>query len=292
MQPQNPLEMNNLKDRLVLVEEIYQKALAQHPEFKQIKKEELCSVIGSALDEVKKLENAANLQSAAASISRELAKNIVAVWDFSGPGVYDGPDRDDDRYKDISWARGMEHARLSYTAFLVRKITEILNGEVDIRGPISNVEERKQDIKKLISDSGPMVIYNGTLKENQRVEDVLERKGIIIPKEKMLVINNAHTNNTNDQIKTMLWPKELHQSGKEVVLVSSAPHLMRIAHVLQQYKTIPQDMSIRLFPVATPKEGKDEYAAMEILGLLYYSYLAKEKSAAVEAYPYKINGED
>ncbi|MBU1758861.1 hypothetical protein KKG31_07175 [Patescibacteria group bacterium] len=181
----------------------------------------------------------------------------------------------------------MERERLNYTATLARRIAELLQQEIPAKDSISDTKKNILKVKNMISQSGPMIVYNGTLSENERIRDILQREDIIIPQEKVLVLDNEYTHNTNDQIKTMIIPEELHKAGKEIGLISSAPHLWRVIHVLNQYKTLPEDMKVRLFPVATPYDGKEEYAVMEIMGLLYYAYITK--SAKLEAYPHIIH---
>lgn len=272
-----------------MIEHIYNTALHQNPGLGKIDKEEILRVIDTGLHEIERLENAANPQNAKIFLTKEVAENIVALWDFSGPGVYDGPDRSDDRYVKLSWSRGIERARLNYTAVLARNIAQLLQPETDIKGPKADTKGNISRSKEIISQSGPTIIYNGTMKENERVMSILGRDTTIIPSEKVIIMDNEHIDSTNDQVKTMVWPKGLYQPGKEIGLISSAPHLWRIAHVLNQYKTIPAEMKIRLFPIPTPKEGKEQYAAMEIMGLLYYAYIGK--SAKTQAYPYIIHGD-
>ncbi len=79
--------------------------------------------------------------------------------------------------------------------------------------------------------------------------------------------------NTVDQVKTFVLPESLHLAGGEIGLVSHAPHLVRTLHMLNRYQVIPEDMKIRLFPLKSPKEGREEYTTMEVRGLLYYIYL-------------------
>jgi len=268
------------------MERIYAAALEQHTQFKQIPEQDIKEVIGTALEEIEKLERAGNLSDALTALTLEVAESISALWVFSGPGSYDEPAKED-RYKNYPWARGMDRARLSYGALLSRKISEKLSSEI-LKGSISKVSARIQKARELIAEHGPTIIYNGTELENSVARDVLTREGIIIPPEKAIIAGEG-IDNTVDQIKDFKFPEELHQSGGEIGIVSHAPHIMRIIHILSQYQTLPKDMTVRLFPMATPQGGKEEYADNEIKGLLYYVFLAKK--AQPTAYPALIHGE-
>ena len=256
------------------IENIYNKSLAQHQEFSALDKNELLKAIELGLNEINKMEYLSEKENIESSLTKDIAHKIAVLWDFSGPGVYSGPDRDD-RYKDIPWTRNMERDRLNYTFAIFKKITKLLESKMNI----------------FLRKNKPIILYNGTIDENNKLRNVIKTGEVDIPKEKFIIIDNENIHSTNDQIKTIIWPKELHKHGKEIGLISHAPHLWRIVHVLNQYDNLPKDMKIRLFPIKTPENKTKEYAEMEIMGLLYYSYVAKEKSASTKAYPYIIHGE-
>ncbi len=282
------LPESNAERHARLIEAIYRSALAEHGEFKEVPAEEMRSLIGTVLSEMEELEAAADPKNALAAITPEIANSITALWDFSGPGTYDDPVKED-RYKDKSWARGMDRARLNYAAWLVRKITEMRDPGIAQKGPIDEAAERSNRARQSIREVGPTLIYNGTSEENAVVVDVLTREGIIIPSEKAHVMGEG-IKNTVDQIKTFSLPENLHEPGKEIGLISHAPHLIRVAHMLNRYQSIPPDMDIRFFPIKTPEDGREEYTAMEIRGILYYIYLSKNHDAAKEPYPYIVHG--
>ena len=286
IQNRNEDEREKAAERMRFVEKIYGAALAEHAQFREIPESNIKEVILTALEEIEKLEKAANPKNTLAALTPEVAKKISTLWVFSGPGTYDDPIKED-RYKKYLWAKGMDRTRLSYTAWLARKISETVSGET-LHGPINEIPERIQKDKKLIAENSPTILYNGTELENSVVKDVLTREGIIIPPEKIRIIGEG-IDSTVDQVKTFKLPEELHRPGGEIGLVSYAPHLMRIIHMLSQYNSLPEDMTVRLFPIATPREGKEEYSTLEIKGLLYYVFLGK--NAQVVAYPSVIRGE-
>ncbi|MEK7143825.1 MAG: hypothetical protein AAB820_00640, partial [Patescibacteria group bacterium] len=152
----------------------------------------------------------------------------------------------------------------------------------------SAIKETKQLTKKAILESGPYIIYNGTIEENENVKEILNREGIIMPPEKVMVIEEP-IEKTVDQVKTFKLPEGAYMIGKEIAVVSHAPHLSRIIRMVNRYKPFPPDVKMKLFPLATPKEGKEEYIQKEISGLLYYIYVSDDHDAVKEPYSYEIN---
>ena len=283
----NEKEREKTAERMRFAERIYHAALKEHAGFKEIPELQIKEVISTALEEIDVLEAAADKELALTSLTPEIARNISALWIFSGPGTYDEPVKED-RYKQYAWAKGMDRARLSYGAWLARKISEQVSGET-LHGPVEDATQRIQDAKEMIAAHGPTILYNGTELENSVVKDVLMRDGIVIPSEKVRVLGEG-ISNTVDQIRSFALPEELHWQGGDIGIISHAPHLMRILHMLNRYQPLPKDMAVRLFPLASPKEGREEYAEMEIKGLLYYLYLGK--NATEESYPSTIHGRD
>ncbi len=280
------------------VETVFEAALAEHEEFREVPQTEMKELIKASLDEAEELERCADPKEATDALTPAIAENILALWVFSGPGTYEQPVKDD-RYKNYKWARGMDRARLDYAAFLARKIAELRSGETAGRGPINEAEKRKQKAKSLLSSHGPSIIYNGTEVENAAAKRALTRPGVIIPGEKahILELDPSHTVpqkelRTSDQIKRFMLPDILHKAGKEIAIISHAPHLPRILRMMNRYKPLPNDMAVRLFPLRTPTEGREEFTGMETRGLLYYVFLSPEHDATKEPYPHVIHGKN
>lgn len=275
-----------------MVETIYQSALAEHEEFRDIPAADLRKTIDACLKEMEELEAAANPKNALSALTPEIAQNIGALWDISGLGTYDDPIATQPAYKDKLWAYGSDRARLNYSAWLIRKTSETLDPNSRATKPdeiLAGIERAR----KSIGEFGPTLIYNGTDEMNEVIRDVLTRDGIVMPPEKVHVTGQGILK-TIDQIKTFSLPENLHQAGKEIGIVSHAPHLVRIAHMLNRYKPLPLDMQIRFFPVPFrfPETSWEEYAIQEVRGLLYYIYLSKNRDATIEPYPYTIHGRE
>lgn len=278
---------SNLERR---VSDVYQKALAEHKEFENIPAEEMKEVIKVGLAEIEELERFADPKRAVNSLTPEIAEKISALWIFSGFGTYDEPvvAAKDRPYK---WKHGMDRARLNYAVLLARKIAEMRSPEGMQRGSIDGAPGRKMRAKETIAKYGPALIYNGTELENAAVERALAQPETIVPREKAHILG-GNIVRTVDQIKPFSLPTQLYHPGKEVGIIANAPHLVRIVRMLNRYKPLPSDMSVRLFPFATPPEGKEEYATLEIKGLLYYVFLSPDRDAEKEPYPHVIHGKE
>ncbi len=173
---------------------------------------------------------------------------------------------------------------MNYTVRLAKKITEINSGE-SFKG-ISSVTKKVKTIREAISKYGPYMLYNGAPIQNEAVERALGRKGVVVPREKVKIIDEE-IKNTLDQIKTFRLPEGLELKDKEIALVAHAPQLVRIMRMVKHYKPFPENTTIRLFPLPTSPEGKQEYAKMEVSGSLYYTYISHVADA--ESYPYEIS---
>jgi hypothetical protein len=268
-----PLNANNL----------YEEALREHHEYKYFSQPKIKSLIAGTLSEIAVLEDVGEKEWSKIEMPTNIAKNIAVIWVVSGPGTYDQPTKDD-VYNHLPWAKWMDRNRIDHACFLTRKVAEARSGEDFSSGPLSDIKQRKQRIKELIKQFGPNIIYNGTQFENDTVADVLTREGTIIPEEKVNIIG-GDIKITLDQVKTLQLP--CLNEDEELAIVSHAPQLARIMHMINKYQPFPNGTKVRLFPVPTPKSGKAEYAKMETLGLLRYVYLDHE--ATEESYPYAFN---
>lgn len=270
------------------IDSVYESAIDQQGVLKgnNFSREEIRGLIAEALREIDLFEKIGERDKRDLHLPDKIAKKIGLIWDLSGPGTYDEPFKDD-RYKDYPWAKWMDRNRLNYTARLTRKIAEAVSGQ-NHRGSLGTIEERKEATKRMISEHGPYIVYNGTHIENSVVADVLDREGVIIPKERVGIIDEE-IKNTIDQTKTFKLPEDFDIENKEIAVVSHAPQLARLIRMINRYKPFPEGTVIRLFPLPTPEEGRAEYARMEIQAILYYVYLSKDRDAVMEPYPYLLN---
>ena len=262
------------------IEKIYEDALAEHPEFRKIEKEKIIAIIKREWDRIASFEAMGTRNAKHLEIDAEIANKIGTIWVFSGPGTYDQPFKKNDKFREYPWAAWMDKIRLDHAALLAKKIAKARSGV-----PTGNLSQNPAKVRSLIAKYGPYVVYNGFSEENLAFEKMLERGGAVLPAEKVKIIH-ADLETTVDQIKTFSLPDDPAVGNKEVALVSHAPHLDRILHMLSKYKALRRGSTPFLFPVATPKEGRTQFGEMEIRGLLYRIFLTKD--ATEEPCPYHL----
>ena len=267
----------------IVVDDFYDYAMRRNETLKGIPESEIKPFIDKAVKEIDLLEEVAERDKGRFNLPEEIAKDIGTIWVFSGPGTYFEP-RKEDRYKNYPWAENMDRIRLNHATRLARKITESVSGQ-SFKAPLSEIVPVKRRTKEAIRNFGPSIIYNGNTVENEAVAKAMVQEETIVPKEKVDIIE-GNIDNTVDQVKTFKLPDEF-EKGKEVALVSHAPHLARIVRMINKYRPFPEGTKIRLFPVPTPEEGREEYAKMEVCGTLYYTYITED--ATEEPYPYEIS---
>lgn len=267
-----------------VVNSLYNYAIGRNEALKAIPESEIRFFIGELVREVDLLEKVAERDKQQFDLPEEIARKIGAIWVFAGAGTYFEP-RKEDPYKTYPWAEWMDRRRLNHATRLTRKITETVSGQ-NFKMPLSKIEDAKKTIKKAILEHGPYIIYNGTHIENSAVAQALSQEGVIIPSEKVKIIE-AEIKKTVDQIKTFELPDNFNLEEKEVAIVACAPQMLRITRMINKYKPFSESIKIRLFPVPTPREGKEEYAKMEVSGSLYYTYITAD--ATKEPYPYELS---
>lgn len=275
-------------ERQARVDEIYQAALTQHEKFKEVPAAVLKETISTALKEIDALESVAENNYTKIPMNATTAEDIKLIWVVPGPGSFDSA-RKEDRYKQYDWAEWMDHDRLTYGARLARAIAEQKSGET-VRRTLGEIKKAKARTRELIEEYAPPIFYNGTKMENEVVADVAQRPGTIVPPNKV-VLSAEEIATTADQVKKFNNADgALPPDAPEIAIVSHAPHLARIMRMINKYRPLPEGTQVRVFPLPTPAQGKREYAKIEVMGILYYAYLAPEQSATPEPYPAVIAG--
>lgn len=273
-------------------DELYRKALEEHPdEYRSLPESEVKAFITEIAEEIKRLEEIGEKEKARIEMPAETAKKIGAIWVNSGVGTYDTPVKEKERgvYKNLPWIRWADRARLNHAAILARKVAEARSGENFDSGSLADIKARKGKIKAMIERYGPKIIYNGAELENDTVADVLSREGTIIPEDNVSIIRGSAEHpivNTLDTVKTLELPLGF-TDYQELAIVAHAPHLARIMRMVNKQPPFPRTTKVRLFPVPTPEAGKEEYAELEILGIL--NYALRKGVADKESYPYTVN---
>lgn len=263
-------------------------AFGRNPDLLRIDKEKIYQLASRAASEMATFEQLARAMPLRIPQTPEAAKRIKAVYDVSSAGTY-LREYQDDRYKKIPWAGWADRRRLNYSATLIRRLTEIISGRSyktpkGTRLNLQQVEQLRSDIEQL----GPYLIYGSTAEQNEDVKQALEEKGAIIPRSKVHIIAERVVNtNTVDQMQTFSLPPNLQiQKGDILAVVAHAPHMVRVLHMLNRYKPLPEGMIVQPYPMPAPSSGGIDFATQEISGTLYYTYITGDSSE--EIYPYQI----
>ncbi len=256
------------------IEAIYRTATHEHTLLRDIPAVKLKQIIATELNRIDIFEKAALADMAGQMvISSKLAQSIGAVWAIAGTGTYREPVTiaDNPLLREKPWAMWMDKHRIDRALALIKQLTAFCT-------------EVEGGIQSAIRDNGPYLIYNGYNFQNAILEDAL-RQDELMPNSKVKIIN-GDLKITVDQVKSFALPNDKSLAGKGVAIVSHAPHLCRIIHMIERYQPFPAGTPLYLFPLPTPESGKDEFSFMEIKGLLYYIFVARDASEA--AYPYSI----
>lgn len=273
---------------LPMAEEVLESAYQEHPEYADFDADFLHGMVDQALTRIA-LFNASGRSPL--HVTEEDAANIGTIWVLSGTGSYDSRFKPQDNPKLIEkpWMGGWDRARLSRGALLARKIAEARSGVSLESGAPSDIDRRKQQTRELIAEYGPELVYNGYPCEMDNLEQLLERPGIIIPREKVTILHGEELKITADQVRTFRYPDVPGIQDKEVAIVSHAAHLgARVLHMLEHYKPLGEGRVPYMSPIAMPAEGLHEAATMEPRGLLFYALLADPAVAATEPHPYQL----
>lgn len=237
------------------VEAIYNSAIQQHKEFLALDQVNIKKIIATALGEIQRLEAVAERDYRQDNLMTGSGARMSMLWVLSGSGSYYQPFKND-RYKNYPWSEWMDRLRFDYGV-------------------------------KLAKQTDAFIFYNGNPEECSAVQAMLDSPDCVIDSEKV-VVNDLAVDNTADQIRTFALPAGIDLRGKDIGIVSHAPHLIRFMYMLERYRPFPDDTKVRLFPVPTPAAGKSEYATLEVRGILYYSLLSPDREAVVRPFPYLV----
>lgn len=260
---------------LSIEEKAYHKLLEDHQEFSYLPPLELKGHIHRLLKELKAFDKASVVFDRLPNLSEKICENITAIWVFSGPDptnpYYVG---------EKAYMAHMDRERRDFTFRIARYIAR----------EKSKGDHSAGDNLGLMKRYSPIIIYNGNDGQNDSIKEELGRSNSFVPAEK-LVVQGVGLKNTTDQVRTFILPEECHVPDKEILLISHAPHLVRIAHMLGFFKTIPEDMKIRFLPIKSPLSN-EEYFLMELSGLLTYILLTEPQQASLQSCKYLLGNQE
>ena len=287
------------------LETIWEKAINQNAETREalekIDKPKALEILRVAAQRMRVFEALADADKANnLQISPEVAEKIGSIWLFSGVGTYDKPLKeertidgktypgDNPLLADKPFLLGGNRRRINQGIWLARRIAEARSGKKIEAVPPEKLPEQREAIKKLIAEYGPYIVFGGYDIENIEAEELLEQERTVMPKEKVLIAirkDGVPMKTTTDQVHYFESPEEVRDM--QVAFVSDGTHLNRILHIAKKFpEHLPIGKPVNLFPSAIPEYGREEFANMELQGLLAYMY--KDHVAAEEPHPYTL----
>lgn len=273
--------MKIIKEDLVLdvdKEALINQALERYGDYWMPRKKNLNLLVNQLIGELTTIENFTSKLPA----TKEEAQKFKAIWCISGAGSLKVPilgTSGDIIFKEKKWGQWTDRDRLIYSLEIIKKISLINSGNKLTK------EYSKNELTLIIKKYGPYLIYNGINEQISALLYSIDKKEIIFPKEK-LFLPKGNIKKTIDQVKNFCIPDQIINKKGEIGIVSHAPHLIRVLYMLGRYPTVPENLTIKLFPVllSQPK-FESEYSFGELLGII--GYISKGE-ANLEPCPYEL----
>lgn len=270
------LEKNELQK---LKERVLESAKIDSPQLQDIDPKEIDGILTLDLAMLQEFEKAALPHP-------KIYPDTDVVFVVPGPGEYSQKlppyEEKPDRYQHLSWARKMDRARVRAGVILVKEITAL---------------RLEKNVKEVTSEDilayGPWLHYSTTPWENEHIKGVLAQEVVKFPPGKTIMYEDIVGRdgktrpivNTADQLEGLQFPEGL--TPRRIAVLSHAPHLVRIMHMMEKYKDrIPEGTIVQPFPIPTPVAGVPEYARMELQGTLAAIY--KLHTASQASYKYQL----
>lgn len=221
-----------------------------------------------------------------ARIKHTIHPNTDILWLLSGPGNQKLL-RKDDPYKEYPWALGSDMIIMARGLEVIQEVTAKRLGMI--------VEEVT---KQQIAESGPTLVYNGLLIDNEAFREKLTQDEYPIPKEKVVIIDDLvdsngevrNIKNTADQFVSFRQSPLFETGVRRMVMISHDAHLARAIRLMLKYCRLPDDVKLQLIPVASNWLGFHERAILEPSGTLYNIFISK--GVTLEPHPYEVDLED
>lgn len=214
----------------------------------------------------------------------EIHNDTDVIYIDSGPGPYsykmleeDKSDLDDVNYHKWKWSRKMDRARIRTAYVIASHVTaKRLKKQTGITKELKDLTE--EDYERY----SPYLMYTSVEWQAKHIRNsiLLSRAlgSFKIPKNRIFMYEAYKSEtgemkpivNTQDQIEGLTFPNNPEGfPPRRIAMVSHPAHLLRILHILGKYpNVIPDETTLQLFPITTPKDGVNEYAKAEILGSL------------------------
>ncbi len=258
---------------------------------------EVEAFISNGVDLIQRLEEATYQR------HPQIHTDTDVIYIDSGPGPYSyhmleegKTDLDDKNYHKWQWSRKMDRARIRTAYTLASLITaKRIQEETGTIKPLQTLSE--EDFAKY----GPYLMYTSVDWQASHVKHALQiarqNGSFRIPDEKLVMYKHFTNSNgevrpivhTEDQMEGLILPNNPNGSKpRRAVIVSHPAHFVRIVSVLGKYPgVIPNETTLQLFPIPTPKEAVIPYATAELLGTIP-TILVKQRASFAPYTNYQI----
>ena len=225
------------------------------------------------------------------------------IYIDSGPGPYSygmlkegKSDLDDKNYHRWNWSRKMDRARIR-TAYTLASLVTARRIEEET-GSIKSPQTLSEDD---FAKYGPYLMYTSVSWQASHIKHALQlarqNGSFRIPDEKLVMYEKFRNSkgeimpitHTEDQMEGLDLPNNPDGSKpRRAVMVSHSAHFVRIVSVLGKYPgVIPNETTLQLFPIPTPKEAVIPYATAELLGTIP-TILVKQRASFAPYVNYQI----
>ncbi len=152
-----------------------------------------------------------------------ITSDIEIVWVLSGPGLYDPSISQLETYQRKTLSELEDRQRLDFAVELVREITAL-----------RLAKDKSQITKEDIAKSGPTLLYNGRLDQNENLRQASQKPEFPIPADKLKITaisNDLDPAKANTKTQFEKFPQDLLESAlkdkKRIAVVSHLWHLPR-----------------------------------------------------------------
>lgn len=246
-----------------------------------LNRSEMMKILEGIRREMILLEKAARSQNKW-NIPPEIASKIPLIIRFSAPGTYYRPEKPPerpDRYTGIPWAENMDRNANDIAArfgIVVsgQKTDQSFSGFArdEMLMENSKLDRFREAARAAVHAASLKFVYIGRPDEAQAVTRVLKTNSSFIPEDSVSILTGPHIDNTLDQVAALknYFDENSFPNGSIVTIADFAPRLVRISRKIESAQTVPSNLQLALFPIATPNIGNSKLPLFEAKGTLAY----------------------
>lgn len=271
-------------------------------EFINIQADEIGKIIKDSLVSAQEIEEAARNPNRW-DIPKEIIDSAALIVDFSAPGTYYQPKKDD-KYKEFNWSWNMDRERADTSACLGIHLAGLAtNNDFSeftrhtlLDGLDQQLNSKRESAKKAIIEKGLHFLYLGTRQESEAIRKVIHTPNSFIPPQQVEVIDKGIDNTVEQVLALKSYLDSYLKTDKNPagfilpdssIIIPMGLQAIRAFPILEKFKAIPEGIKVVLFPIATPLSGMREYVSLETKGRVYYTLTGK---GARQPIPYTLLG--